>query len=254
MPHIERPDSLTLVQCTIDTCSLTIANFEYLPNLAGNYFFIIIFALLLLISVPLGIYRKTWGVAVGMFFGLVLEAVGYGGRIMAHANPFAFNPFLIYLICLTIAPAFLSAAIYLCGARIMVVYGISNARFKPRTYSLVFMFSDFVALVLQGAGGGIAATASGDSNQNKAQSGINIMIAGLAWQVVSLLIFAISCADFSIRVRKGKGLANPAFLDLRESAKWKGFLWGKHTLPIPPNISNHRPLTFLFLQPSASPS
>ena len=161
-----------------------------------------------------------------MGFGLGLEAVGYVGRIMARSNPFAFNPFLIYIICLTIAPAFLTAAIYLCLARIIVVYGEGNARFKPRTYSIVFMFSDFVALVLQGAGGGIAATAS-DGDASGAQAGINTMIAGLAWQVISLLIFAAACADFAVGVRKGKGRTNPSFLDLRTTGKWQGFLWGK---------------------------
>ena len=220
-------------QCTIDTCSLEIANFEYLPNLVGNYFFIGLFGALFLVNVPLGIYRRTWGVFIGMFFGLGLETAGYVGRIMGHWNPFAFNPFLIYLICLTIAPAFLSAAIYLCLARIIVAYGQDNSRFKPRTYSIVFMVSDFVALVLQGAGGGIAATAAGKS-ESQAQAGINIMIAGLVWQVASLLLFALACGDFAWRVRKGKGegLASSSFLDLRDSAKWKGFLYGK-----PDNLS-----------------
>ena len=164
-----------------------------------------------------------------MFFGLGLEAAGYAGRVMAHSNPFEFNAFLIYIVCLTIAPAFITAAIYLCLARIMVVYGESNARFKPRTYSLVFMFSDFVALVLQGAGGGIAATAAGD-DENQAQMGINIMIAGLAWQVASLILYMAACADFAMRVRAGKGVANPAFLDLRASRKWTLFLGGKSSL------------------------
>lgn len=168
-----------------------------------------------------------------MFFGCALETIGYVGRIMARSNPFAFNPFLIYLICLTIGPAFMTAAIYLCLARIVVVYGEGSSRFKPMTYSLTFMFSDFVALVLQGAGGGIAATASGD-NQDQAQMGIDIMIAGLVWQVVSLLLFSCACADFAWRVRHGKGRPNPSFLDLRSSARWTGFLYGKvHPNSIP---------------------
>jgi hypothetical protein len=161
-----------------------------------------------------------------MILGLGLEIAGYIGRVMAHNNPFSFNAFLIYIIFLTLGPAFLTAAIYLCLARIVVVYGETNSRFKPRTYSIAFMISDLVALVLQAAGGAIAASAAG-TNANTAQKGINIMIAGLAWQVASLTIFAVVAADFAFRVMKGKGLPNPAFLELRSSFKWTAFLWGK---------------------------
>ena len=104
-----------------------------------------------------------------------------------------------YLVCLTIAPAFLTAGIYLCLSRIIIVYGEHLARFKPRTYTIIFVCSDIFALVLQAIGGAIADIAkSGSSTQ---QTGINIMIAGLAFQVVSLSIFIALCLDFAWRVR-----------------------------------------------------
>ena len=220
-----RPSS----ECTLDTCSLIVSNWGYLPNSAGNIFFIILFALIFLLQIPLGVWKKTWGVLIGMTIGAALEAVGYVGRIMAHNQPFSFNPFLIYIIFLTIAPAFLSAAIYLCLTRIIVVYGQTNARFSPRIYSVVFMFSDFVALVLQGSGGGLASVNAG-KDADKAQQGINIMIAGLAWQVISLTIFAIAAADFAWCVKRNHhsgSPSNPAFLQLRSSKKFKAFLWRK---------------------------
>lgn len=213
--------------CTIETCSLLVANFKYLPNLTGNSIFVAIFTILFLISLPLGIIKKTWGYMAGLNIGIVLEVVGYGGRIMGHSDPFSFNAFLIYLILLTIGPAFLAAAIYLCLARIIVVYGAQYARFKPRTYSIVFMCSDFLALVLQGAGGGIASTAS--DNRTTAQAGVNIMIAGLAWQVVSLSAFAFAAADYAIALRRGRrrdGITGQ-FHALTETRRWTIFLWCK---------------------------
>ncbi len=108
-----------------------------------------------------------------------------------------------YLITLTIAPCFLSAGIYLCFSRIVVVYGEQFARFKPRTYTIIFITSDIFSLVLQAVGGALADTAlNGDSSQE--QDGINIMIAGLSCQVVSLFIFMCLCADFAVRVRKSR--------------------------------------------------
>lgn len=40
------------------------------------------------------------------------------------------------------------------------------------------------------------------SNGGSGQTGINIMIAGLASQVASLFAFVVLCADFAWRVRK----------------------------------------------------
>ena len=163
---------------------------------------------------------------VGMVFGLFLEVVGYIGRIIMHSNPFTDTGFMIYIVCLTIGPAFLAGAIYLCLARIVVVYGEGNSIVKPKVYTIVFMISDFISLVLQGAGGGLAATAD---TQDSAQTGINIMIAGLSFQVVSLTLFAIACAWFALNVKKNKAPRNPDFEQFTRSGKWRSFLICKAT-------------------------
>lgn len=66
--------------------------------------------------------------------------------------------FLIYLITLTLGPVFFAAAIYLCLGRIVVVYGEELSYLKPKTYTILFLTCDFVSLVVQGVGGGIAAS------------------------------------------------------------------------------------------------
>lgn len=55
------------------------------------------------------------------------------------------------------------------------------------------MTADFLCLVLQAAGGAITSTSGGDSDQAETmrETGINIMIAGLALQVVSLSCFIL---------------------------------------------------------------
>jgi hypothetical protein len=70
----------------------------------------------------------------------------------------------MYLVTLTIAPAFLSAAVYLRLARIVVVYGEERRRFRPRTYKIMFCSCDFLALLLRAAGGAIASTANTTSS------------------------------------------------------------------------------------------
>lgn len=87
------------------------------------------------------------------------------------------------------------------------------------------MTCDFISLLLQAAGGAIAA--SGDDKKST-DLGVNIMIAGLVFQVVSLLLFIGLCADFAWRVRNAGTMAlNRRFVELRGSAKFKAFLYCK---------------------------
>ncbi|KAI9924203.1 hypothetical protein MW887_007153 [Aspergillus wentii] len=207
--------------CTIGTCPMTLANFDYIPNLAGNVFYLALFGILLLSQIGMGLYWRTWGYLIGMTGGLVLEVVGYIGRVQLHYNPFPFDPFLEYLICLTIGPAFISAAIYICLGRIVTVYGENVSRLRPRTYTIIFVSCDLLSLILQAAGGAITSTA--DDNDTS-QKGINIMIAGLSTQVVSLAIFMGLCIDLAIRIRRSPQNLNWSFGALRSTLKWKLFL------------------------------
>lgn len=75
-----------------------------------------------------------------------------------------------------------------------------RARFRPKLYTFVFIAFDVIALILQATGGGIAASATAFSSTQK--SGIDIMVAGVAWQVVALAIFAALAADYWLRVTR----------------------------------------------------
>lgn len=81
--------------CTLQTCPLSAAYIEYLPNLAGNIFFVALFAILLVGQLGAGILFRTWTFMVPMVAGLILEIIGYLGRVLLHNNPFDFNSFLM---------------------------------------------------------------------------------------------------------------------------------------------------------------
>lgn len=84
----------TDVPCTLDTCPLSEGIITYQPNIAGNAFFVVLFGVLLLVQLGLGIRHKTWSYLVAMVFGLILEVVGYIGRIQLHDDPFNFDFFI----------------------------------------------------------------------------------------------------------------------------------------------------------------
>lgn len=53
------------------------------------------------------------------------------------------------------------------------------------------------------------------------------MIAGVSWQVFSLLLFVALCTDFALRVRKAPAHQfNPFFEGLRQTRPFKAFLLG----------------------------
>lgn len=132
-----------------------------------------------------------------------------------------------YLITLTIGPAFLSASIYLCLGRIVTAYGAHLSRFKPRTYTIVFVTCDIISLILQAVGGAIAADASQPDDE---KLGEHIMLAGLIFQVISLVLFSLRCIDFGLRVRKSPLQRNQAFTFVTRSFKFKSFLWSMCSL------------------------
>jgi len=211
--------------CNTTLCDLTLAHFDYLPSLGGNALYAAIFGIYILANIYLGLRHRTWGYGAAMFFGLAGEIIGYIARLMLNKNPFdpSGNNFLIYLVCLTISPAFLSAAIYLCLARIVVVYGQHLSRFRPRTYTLIFCGCDLFSLVLQAAGGGIA---SGATTASTDQMGINIMIAGLSFQVFSLALFGTCCAEFAYRLCRNPSGWSVQHKAVYESMLFKAFLSG----------------------------
>ena len=148
------------------------------------------------------------------------------------------NSFLVQIVCLTTAPAFYSAGIYLCLARMQVLppshpqlpnkshsaiaYGDGLSRIKPIWYTRFFLNCDIISLSLHGAGGGIASAATTKSTMDL---GNHLMLAGLIFQIVSLLLFGIACTDFAMRVQRYGSWKNPAYKKLRASTRFRGFLW-----------------------------
>lgn len=241
-------------QCTLDTCPLSLSFWAYRPSLAANSTFLALFALSLGVFICQGVLsRRFLGFTIAMVSGCILEVLGYVGRIMSYYNPFhearkrpychLLGPvclqstdtsslrqtgFLLQIVCLTIAPAFFAAGVYLCLSRIVVTFGVSNSRIKPLSYPRIFIPCDVVSLLLQAVGGGMASAASHQGKNPKV--GNDIMIAGLAFQVVTLFVFIVLALDFALRtVKRKRAVGSEEALDqkhaaLRASWVFRGFL------------------------------
>ncbi|KAF2868427.1 RTA1 like protein-domain-containing protein [Massariosphaeria phaeospora] len=214
--------------CKIDMCPIEWATIKYRPSIPGNVIYLLCFLALLGAQIFYGSRKKTWTYMSVIAMGLLGESIGYIGRIMLNLNPFIMNNFLLNLIPLTIAPALITAGIYLCLGRVITAIGSENSRLKPKMYSYVFVSSDVLALILQAIGGAMAAT-SKDNQGSKL--GTRVMIAGMISQVISMAAFFAVWCDFVLRTRRAKASGSLArtqpslYAELRASKKFQLFQW-----------------------------
>lgn len=172
-------NGITTSNCTSISplCPVSSTTYAYAPNLGANAFFSAAFFLLCLTNIVLGIRYKTWTYLIALGFGTFAEGLGYIGRCMLHTNAYSSNGFEIQICCLIIAPAFIAAGVYLTLKHIVIELGADFSRLRPRLYTWIFIFCDILSLVLQGAGGGTAATA--DHGSSLQDVGTDLMITGI---------------------------------------------------------------------------
>ncbi|KAH7324826.1 RTA1 like protein-domain-containing protein [Stachybotrys elegans] len=188
-----------LANCTLELCPLEASVLHYQPYVGASAAFIAAFALCLFAHVAQGVYYRTWGFMSCMVAGCILEVLGYGGRIIIHDNPFDFSGFLMQIICITVSPVFFCSAIYVLLSQVINKVDRSISRFSPKLFYCVFIPVDIISLVLQAVGGAFSSTAS---NVDAVQVGVNISLAGLVFQVFTLLAFCTLFVDYLLLCRK----------------------------------------------------
>lgn len=191
------------------SCPVTATTYGYYPNLGGNIFFTIIFALCGIAQLYFSLRFRSWTFAVALIIGTFLEMAGYIGRILMNSNPWDAGAFKLQIVALVLAPSFIAAGIYLTLKHIILNLGSEYSKLKPRLFTWIFIGCDVGSLFLQAAGGGVAASAEDDIDMTT--TGNNIIIAGIVFQVATMAVCGVLAVDFSVRVyRRGGGFAAAA--------------------------------------------
>ncbi|KAF7537719.1 hypothetical protein G7Z17_g12794 [Cylindrodendrum hubeiense] len=185
--------------CTLDLCPLEYSLLRYQPNVPSTIVFMVVFGLSTLAHTWQGVRTKTWGFMVSMISGCILEIIGYVGRMIIHDNPFDFNGFLMQIICITIAPVFFCSAIYVLLAQVINFVDPSISRFKPQLFYWIFIPCDIVSLILQALGGALSCVGT---DEDAIKVGENISLAGLIFQVITLVVFAALFADYVFKASR----------------------------------------------------
>ena len=186
-------------------CPVWATTYGYYPSLPASIVYITVFSLCCVLQLALGIRYKTYPYMIVAAIGTFGEAVGYGGRLMMHKNPWNTPGFEMQICCLVLAPSFLAASIYLTLKWVVRYCGEEYSRLKPTTYTWAFISGDFGSIVLQAIGGGVAA-AGGHAHPNVANTGDHIILAGIAFQIVTMLVCAAVIGEYYYRLKNDKPL------------------------------------------------
>ncbi|KAJ8509286.1 hypothetical protein ONZ45_g8529 [Pleurotus djamor] len=96
-----------------------------------------------------------------------------------------------------LAPTPLVAANFIILGRIIARLGPVYSRLSPKWYTIVFLSCDIIALIVQGVGGGMAASAA--DGEGNADLGGNIMLGGIVFQLVAITVYSICAFEFFMR-------------------------------------------------------
>ncbi|KAK0201184.1 RTA1 like protein-domain-containing protein [Desarmillaria ectypa] len=147
-------------------------------------------------------YRIWWPFPTIILAG-ILEVLGWSGRLWSSFSPTLRTPYMIQIVTTILGPTPLVAGNFIILGRIISLLGPAYSRLSPKHYSwifvsclIIFALQDIVSLIVQGAGGGIAASAD---DHDGATLGGNIMLGGIIFQLVVITCYAILAAEFLIR-------------------------------------------------------
>lgn len=199
--------SAALYNATVNLADLNVERNLYNTYLSrfGNVWYLTIFSIILAYLLLMLIKLRYWWFNITMICGYGLEWMGFLGRVLSFLDTSKMDYYLLQYVALTLAPAFIMAAIYFLFAQLVVIHGRLFSVLKPLWYLYFFVTCDVVSLLIQAGGGGAASAATNNGTDEK--PGVNTMIAGIAFQVFSMTVFFIFWFEFLNRLwfRHGEG-------------------------------------------------
>ncbi|KAF8161965.1 RTA1 like protein-domain-containing protein [Mycena galopus ATCC 62051] len=172
------------------------AQYGYVPQEAVAILFVTLYGISTTLHIGQATYFRAWWLfptAVACGIG---ETLGWSARLWSSLNPIASTPYLMQICATILAPTPLLAATFIIMSRIVGRLGTSYSLLTPKWYTILFLPCDLIALVVQGVGGGMAASASDLAGANK---GANVMLGGIGFQFAVIIIFSILALDFTQR-------------------------------------------------------
>ncbi|TIB97171.1 RTA1-domain-containing protein [Wallemia mellicola] len=175
------------------------------PTLSATVTFTVFFALFTAAHIiQAGWKKQFWLYGTIVIFGL-LEVIGWAARC-THAR----TGYIIQTSLLVISPCFLTAFIYYDLKHVIHLYGPKYSLLPAKTAGWLFIVIDIICILIQAAGGGIAASASSGNSDDPEGSadtmklGSHIVLAGIILQLVTVFVYSCFLAEFCFRYYTNK--------------------------------------------------
>ncbi|KAJ7686269.1 RTA1 like protein-domain-containing protein [Mycena rosella] len=179
--------------------------YGYTPTEYVCIIFVVLFSSSTLLHLGQATYYRLWWLIPTACLAGVLEIVGWAGRLWSAISPHLFKSFEMQIVCTIMGPTPLAAANFIILGRVIAYLGPAYSRLSPQLYTILFLCCDIISLVVQGIGGGMAA---GAVNQRLSPArGGNIMLGGIAFQMVTITVYVFCAGEFLLRYLQNRPIA-----------------------------------------------
>ncbi|KAF5383243.1 hypothetical protein D9615_004860 [Tricholomella constricta] len=181
--------------------------YNYVPSRTVATIFVVLYTFSTITHIIQAMLRsRMWWLFPTICICGAVEVAGWCGRLWSSFIPSSSDAFMLQICATILAPTPLVAANFIILGRIVRKLGTAYSRLPPRWYTIVFCTCDFISLVIQGTGGGMAASSSTNPNQRK---GGNVMLAGIVFQLgksiaLTIAVYACLAIEFFVRYFKDK--------------------------------------------------
>ncbi|KAM0335870.1 hypothetical protein ACHAQA_000920 [Verticillium albo-atrum] len=205
--------------CTPDSCPVGRGFLDYRPTQPGNAVLLAAFALLVPVTLVLGYRYKTPVFASTLTTGLLLQVLGYAGRLLLYGNVANKTYFALFLLGTVLGSTFIAASIFIILPHAISVYGARASSIRPKHIGIVLSSVVFVAAIVEIIGTVCVAFAVLEAPRSA-----GILVTGLAIQTVGLLLFIGVHFWFTINLSGERGRLDPKHATVYQSARFKRFL------------------------------
>ncbi|KAK3906729.1 RTA1 like protein-domain-containing protein [Staphylotrichum tortipilum] len=203
--------------CSGETCPV-----PYGAAPAGNAFILAAFAALIPPVVYAGLRYRILSHTLFLSAAVIVEIVGHVGKILLVSNPTSHVYSVVYLLGTHWGAVLLGSAVNLVLPHVLVLYGKEFRVVSDPVYMNIFFFIlDIFTLAFQSVGIGFAATAN---TATESSQGVNILLTGLAIQIVSLITFLGTYRYFLSKLSHRRYILDDTYAPVYSSHRFKYFI------------------------------
>ncbi|KAK1983483.1 hypothetical protein LZ30DRAFT_748568 [Colletotrichum cereale] len=185
---------------------------HYSPSVVGSAIFLVAFALLVPLSLYQGFRFKTPLFASTLATGLLLEVLGFAGRLRLRDNAASSASFFLWLLGAILGPTLIAAAICQILPHVIALYGLGIGFTRPRVAVLLLTFTLALVVALEIAGVVSAVFGLGGVQTS------SILLAALGVQILALLLFVGLFLWFTQKV------PDPKHVAVYQAPRFKNFI------------------------------